>query len=96
MLLTNSSILSQGAQTVGMGVEAQSVPAAADLFKKANGILGYVNYSARFLILYILDFKGHSDMLNLILLLCLSFDLLGVCTNGPKEKLDSTVISQVT
>lgn len=52
----------QGAQTVGMGVEAQSVPAAADLFKKANDILG--------------------------------FDLLDVCTNGPKEKLDSTVISQ--
>ncbi|EHA8592296.1 putative malonyl CoA-acyl carrier protein transacylase [Cocos nucifera] len=45
-----------------MGVEAQSVPAAADLFKKANDILG--------------------------------FDLLDVCTNGPKEKLDSTVISQ--
>ncbi|XP_010921022.1 uncharacterized protein [Elaeis guineensis] len=52
----------QGAQTVGMGVEAQSVPAAADLFKKANDLLG--------------------------------FDLLDVCTNGPKEKLDSTVISQ--
>ncbi|XP_020108004.1 malonyl-CoA-acyl carrier protein transacylase, mitochondrial [Ananas comosus] len=52
----------QGAQTVGMGVEAQSVPAAAELYKKANDILG--------------------------------FDLLDVCTNGPKEKLDSTVISQ--
>nr|CAD1841890.1 unnamed protein product [Ananas comosus var. bracteatus] len=45
-----------------MGVEAQSVPAAAELYKKANDILG--------------------------------FDLLDVCTNGPKEKLDSTVISQ--
>ncbi|GJN31190.1 hypothetical protein PR202_gb19555 [Eleusine coracana subsp. coracana] len=52
----------QGAQTVGMGVEAQSVPAAAKLFNLANDILGY--------------------------------DLLGLCTNGPKEKLDSTVISQ--
>ncbi|XP_008804135.2 malonyl CoA-acyl carrier protein transacylase [Phoenix dactylifera] len=52
----------QGAQTVGMGVEAQSVPAAADLFKKANDVLG--------------------------------FNLLDVCTNGPKEMLDSTVISQ--
>ncbi|XP_057954255.1 uncharacterized protein LOC131148523 [Malania oleifera] len=52
----------QGAQAVGMGVEAQSAPAAAGLFKKANEILG--------------------------------FDLLDVCTNGPKEKLDSTVISQ--
>ncbi|XP_073113403.1 uncharacterized protein [Elaeis guineensis] len=62
VLLSNSSTLSQGAQTVGMGVEAQSVPAAADLFKKANDLLG--------------------------------FDLLDVCTNGPKEKLDSTVISQ--
>lgn len=52
----------QGAQTVGMGTEAQSVPAAAELFEKANDILG--------------------------------FNLLDVCTNGPKEKLDSTVISQ--
>ncbi|KAL0533534.1 hypothetical protein IC582_027567 [Cucumis melo] len=52
----------QGAQAVGMGKESQSVPAAADLFKRANDILG--------------------------------FDLLDVCTNGPKEKLDSTVISQ--
>lgn len=52
----------QGAQTIGMGVEAQSVPAAADLFKKANDILG--------------------------------FDLLDVCTNGPKQKLDLTVVSQ--
>lgn len=31
----------QGAQTVGMGVEAQNVNAAAELFKKANDILGY-------------------------------------------------------
>ncbi|WCJ34787.1 Malonyl CoA-acyl carrier protein transacylase [Euphorbia peplus] len=52
----------QGAQAIGMGKEAQSVPAAADLYKKANDILGY--------------------------------DLLELCTSGPKEKLDSTVISQ--
>ncbi|GMI96929.1 EMBRYO DEFECTIVE 3147, malonyl CoA-ACP malonyltransferase [Hibiscus trionum] len=52
----------QGAQAVGMGKVAQNVPAAADLYKKANNILG--------------------------------FDLLDVCINGPKEKLDSTVISQ--
>ncbi|PKA67260.1 [acyl-carrier-protein] S-malonyltransferase [Apostasia shenzhenica] len=52
----------QGAQNIGMGVEAQGVPAAAELFKKANDILG--------------------------------FDILDVCTKGPKEKLDSTVISQ--
>ncbi|KAF6146928.1 hypothetical protein GIB67_036647 [Kingdonia uniflora] len=52
----------QGAQAVGMGKEAQNVPAATELYKKANDILG--------------------------------FDLLDVCTNGPKEKLDSTVLSQ--
>ncbi|KAG9445318.1 hypothetical protein H6P81_016658 [Aristolochia fimbriata] len=52
----------QGAQAVGMGKEAQNVPAAAELFQRANDILG--------------------------------FDLLDICTNGPKEKLDSTVISQ--
>ncbi|KAL6499845.1 hypothetical protein OROGR_027755 [Orobanche gracilis] len=52
----------QGAQAVGMGVEAQKVPAAAELYKRANDILG--------------------------------FDLLDICINGPKEKLDSTVISQ--
>ncbi|KAG5515052.1 hypothetical protein RHGRI_036179 [Rhododendron griersonianum] len=52
----------QGAQAVGMGQEAQNVPAAATLYKKANEILG--------------------------------FDLLDVCINGPKEKLDSTVLSQ--
>ncbi|XP_015874650.2 uncharacterized protein LOC107411556 [Ziziphus jujuba] len=52
----------QGAQAVGMGKEAQTFPVAADLYKKANDILG--------------------------------FDLLDVCINGPKEKLDSTVISQ--
>ncbi|KAK0604673.1 hypothetical protein LWI29_018109 [Acer saccharum] len=52
----------QGAQAVGMGKEAQSLPAAAELYKKANDILG--------------------------------FDLLEICTSGPKEKLDSTVISQ--
>ncbi|KAG6607341.1 Malonyl-CoA-acyl carrier protein transacylase, mitochondrial, partial [Cucurbita argyrosperma subsp. sororia] len=52
----------QGAQAVGMGKESLSVPAAADLFKTANDILG--------------------------------FDLLDLCTNGPKEKLDSAIISQ--
>ncbi|KAI8523515.1 hypothetical protein RHMOL_Rhmol13G0080000 [Rhododendron molle] len=52
----------QGAQAIGMGQEAQNVPAAATLYKKANEILG--------------------------------FDLLDVCINGPKEKLDSTVLSQ--
>ncbi|CAA7406238.1 unnamed protein product [Spirodela intermedia] len=52
----------QGAQAVGMGAVAQSVQAAADLFQRANDILGY--------------------------------DLLNICLNGPKEKLDSTVISQ--
>ncbi|KAJ0260042.1 EMBRYO DEFECTIVE 3147 [Hirschfeldia incana] len=52
----------QGAQAIGMGQEAQSVAAAADLYTKANHILGY--------------------------------DLLDICVNGPKEKLDSTVISQ--
>ncbi|KAK1271430.1 hypothetical protein QJS04_geneDACA005973 [Acorus gramineus] len=52
----------QGAQAVGMGKDAQGVEAAAELFRKANAILG--------------------------------FDLLDVCANGPKEKLDSTVISQ--
>lgn len=31
----------QDAQSVGMGKEAQTVPAAAELFKKANDILGY-------------------------------------------------------
>ncbi|KAI6670905.1 hypothetical protein NL676_005790 [Syzygium grande] len=52
----------QGAQAVGMGKDSQSVPTAAELYKKANDILGY--------------------------------DLLDVCSNGPKEKIDSTVISQ--
>ncbi|XP_061960256.1 uncharacterized protein LOC133681136 [Populus nigra] len=52
----------QGAQAVGMGKEAQSVSAAAQLYEKANDILGY--------------------------------DLVELCTSGPKEKLDSTVISQ--
>eukprot|EP00252_Welwitschia_mirabilis_P014822 TRINITY_DN32863_c0_g1_i1.p1 TRINITY_DN32863_c0_g1~~TRINITY_DN32863_c0_g1_i1.p1 ORF type:complete len:400 (-),score=81.09 TRINITY_DN32863_c0_g1_i1:200-1399(-) len=52
----------QGAQAVGMGKDAQSVPAAAQLFTKANEILGY--------------------------------DLLDLCVNGPKEKLNSTVVSQ--
>jgi hypothetical protein len=31
---------SQGAQAVGMGKEAQNVPTAADLYMKANDILG--------------------------------------------------------
>ncbi|MQL83474.1 hypothetical protein Taro_015981, partial [Colocasia esculenta] len=57
-----SSIMIQGAQAVGMGTTAQSVQAAADLFERANDILGY--------------------------------NLLDLCINGPKEKLDSTVISQ--
>jgi hypothetical protein len=35
----------QGAQTVGMGAEAQSVPAAAKLFNQANDILGYLQAS---------------------------------------------------
>jgi len=34
--------MSQGAQAVGMGKEAQSVGAAGELYKKANDILGYV------------------------------------------------------
>ncbi|XP_051181712.1 uncharacterized protein [Lolium perenne] len=52
----------QGAQAVGMGKEAINVRAAAELFDKANDILGY--------------------------------DLLNLCIDGPKEKLNSTVISQ--
>jgi hypothetical protein len=32
--------MSQGAQAVGMGKEAQNVPTAAELYKKANDILG--------------------------------------------------------
>ncbi|XP_021716266.1 uncharacterized protein LOC110684163 [Chenopodium quinoa] len=52
----------QGAQALGMGAEAQNVPAAAALFKKANDIMG--------------------------------FDLLEICINGPKEKLNTTVLSQ--
>ncbi|KAL5580635.1 hypothetical protein UlMin_013077 [Ulmus minor] len=52
----------QGAQAVGMGKEAQNLPATTELYKKANDILGY--------------------------------DLLDICVNGPKEKLNSTVISQ--
>lgn len=35
-----SSILLQGAQAVGMGAEAQKVPAAAELYKRANEIMG--------------------------------------------------------
>ncbi|KAJ1616881.1 malonyl coa-acyl carrier protein transacylase [Pavlovales sp. CCMP2436] len=53
----------QGAQALGMGVEAcASVPAARRLFEQASEVLGY--------------------------------DLLAKCKDGPKESLDSTVISQ--
>lgn len=52
----------QGAQAVGMGREAEKLPAVMEMFGRASEILGY--------------------------------DLLDVCINGPKEKLDSTVISQ--
>ncbi|KAJ0792271.1 putative [Acyl-carrier-protein] S-malonyltransferase [Helianthus annuus] len=54
----------QGAQAVGMGREALKVPAAAELYNKANEVLG--------------------------------FDILDVCINGPKEKLDSTPAIYVT
>ncbi|KAJ0809425.1 putative [Acyl-carrier-protein] S-malonyltransferase [Helianthus annuus] len=54
----------QGAQAVGMGREALKVPAAAELYSKANEVLG--------------------------------FDILDVCINGPKEKLDSTPAIYVT
>ncbi|KAD3338472.1 hypothetical protein E3N88_33993 [Mikania micrantha] len=54
----------QGAQTVGMGHEALKVPAAVELYYKANEILG--------------------------------FDMLDVCINGPKEKLDSFIMSQAS
>ncbi|MFS7902911.1 putative Acyl transferase domain superfamily, Acyl transferase/acyl hydrolase/lysophospholipase [Helianthus anomalus] len=54
----------QGAQAVGMGREALKVPAAAELYSKANEVLG--------------------------------FDILDVCINGPKEKLDSTVLTQAS
>jgi len=53
----------QGAQTIGMGVEAAAeLPAVAELYSKASEILGY--------------------------------DLLAKCKDGPKEDLDTTVISQ--
>jgi [acyl-carrier-protein] S-malonyltransferase len=53
----------QGAQAIGMGVEAcATVPAAKKLFDEASEVLGY--------------------------------DLLAKCKDGPKELLDSTVISQ--
>jgi len=53
----------QGAQIVGMGAKiAQSFPAAAEIFERANNIL--------------------------------SFDLSGMCFEGPAEKLNSTTISQ--
>lgn len=38
----NFAKISQGAQAVGMGKEAQSVAAAGELYNKANHILGYV------------------------------------------------------
>lgn len=37
----NYNLNLQGAQAVGMGKDAQSVPTAAELYKKANDILGY-------------------------------------------------------
>lgn len=86
----------QGAQAVGMGVEAQTIPAAAELFKKANDILGSVHYhnlTSLFVILK-LSMVLVVQVANLSFPLC-SFDLLDICTNGPKEKLNSTVISQV-
>ncbi|KAG8465138.1 hypothetical protein KFE25_012501 [Diacronema lutheri] len=53
----------QGAQALGMGVDAcATVPAAKRLFEQASEVLGY--------------------------------DLLAKCKDGPKEALDSTVISQ--
>ncbi|CAM8958543.1 unnamed protein product [Rhodiola kirilowii] len=69
----------QGAQAVGMGSEAKTVPAAAKLFEKANDILGYGPY-----------FQGF----NFQVILFPRFDLLDVCLNGPKDRLNSTVISQ--
>lgn len=41
ILLKFMVILFQGAQAVGMGQEAHKVPAAAELFNKANEILGW-------------------------------------------------------
>lgn len=38
--------LLKGAQTIGMGVEAQKVPAAIELYKRANNILGYIQHYA--------------------------------------------------
>ena len=53
----------QGAQAIGMGVEAAAeLPEVKALYDKASEILGY--------------------------------DLLAKCANGPKEELDTTVISQ--
>jgi len=53
----------QGAQTVGMGKDvAAAYPAAADLYSKANQVLGY--------------------------------DLSGICSKGPAQRLDRTDISQ--
>ena len=40
--------MSQGAQAVGMGKEAQNVPTAAELYKKANDILGYHKFFINF------------------------------------------------
>lgn len=74
-----------------MGAEAQSVEAAAELFRKANDMLGYVE-----LLFFFSDFYlGACSCNSLFSSFCASFDLLDACTNGPKEKLDSTVISQV-
>lgn len=72
-----------------MGKEAQSVAAAGELYNKANHILGYVRS---------LCFKpsSFSEINNKpIWWRLFRYDLVDVCVNGPKEKLDSTVISQV-
>ncbi len=53
----------QGAQNIGMGAEiAKASPSAAEIFEKANDIVGY--------------------------------DLSTICFEGPKEKLNTTTISQ--
>lgn len=39
-LLSRLYLSVKGAQAVGMGLEAQKVPAAAELYKRANDILG--------------------------------------------------------
>ncbi|QCE00618.1 Acyl transferase/acyl hydrolase/lysophospholipase [Vigna unguiculata] len=93
-----------------MGKEAQNVPVAALLFNKANDILGYADYKPSTLFLFpgqgaqavgmgkeaqnvpvaALLFSKANDILGYS-----QFDLLDICINGPKEKVDLTVISQV-